>query len=224
MDTLLVVIDNAELKEEPNSCKSFPCWLWAWKRKILCLEVFTSSVNNLFLNEKLDHVFNQRKSAAKVNLAFQFVLENLEDGRCSYLYAYESNAVMDRSKLVCTLVEKTNLKQKLKIMVSSDHCTREKPNTKRKIFNFSIFAIFRSLLKDIHMGFKDNLLPEPLLENNNVNCLTFARDIEQPYSDNNRLFWALALHLHGNANLGDESSKNFNLFLFKYEERDSSKL
>ena len=38
------------------------------------------------------------------------------------------------------------------------------------------------------------------------------------------LFRALALHLHGNKTLEQETSKNFNLFLNNSEERDVSKL
>ena len=61
------------------------------------------------------------------------------------------------------------------------------------------------------MGCKDTVLPEPLLRNCNVNCLTFERKRRQPYNDNLCLFRALALHLHLTKN-EEETSKNFNLF------------
>ena len=72
------------------------------------------------------------------------------------------------------------------------------------------------------MGCKDTVLPEPLLKNHNVNCLTFERNTRQPYDDNLCLFRALALHLHGNEKLEEETSKIFNLFLNSVE-RDASK-
>ena len=73
------------------------------------------------------------------------------------------------------------------------------------------------------MGCKDAVLPKPLLRNCNVNCLTFERKTLQPYNDNLCLFSALALHLHGNKKLEEETSKIFDLFLKSSEERDVSK-
>ena len=74
------------------------------------------------------------------------------------------------------------------------------------------------------MGCKDTLLPEPLLKNHNVNCLTFERNKRQPYNDKLCLFRALALHLHGNEKLEEETSKTFNLFLNNSEEGEFSKV
>ena len=45
------------------------------------------------------------------------------------------------------------------------------------------------------MGCKDTVLPEPLLRNGNVNCLTFEKKTIKLYKDNLCLFRALALHL-----------------------------
>ena len=73
-------------------------------------------------------------------------------------------------------------------------------------------TIFASLLKDKPMGSKDTVLPEPLLRNHNENCLTVERNTRQPYNENLCLFRALALHLHGNEKLEEETSKIFNLF------------
>ena len=73
------------------------------------------------------------------------------------------------------------------------------------------------------MGCKDKILPEPLLKNFNVNCLTYEKNVLQPYNDNLCLFRALALHLHGNKELEGETSNNFNLFLKNKGKRDPSK-
>ena len=56
-----------------------------------------------------------------------------------------------------------------------------------------------------------------------MNCLTFERNTRQPYNDNLCLFRALALHLHGNEKLEEETSKIFNVFLNNSEQRDPSK-
>ena len=84
-------------------------------------------------------------------------------------------------------------------------------------------TIFASLLKDVPMGCKDTVLPEPLLRNCNVNCLTFEKNTRQPYNDNLCLFRAVALHLFGNERLEEETSKIFNLSLNNCGEGDPSK-
>ena len=63
------------------------------------------------------------------------------------------------------------------------------------------------------MGCKDAVLPKPLLKNCTLNCLTLEENTRQPYNDNLCLFRALALHLHGNQRLEEETSKIFNLFI-----------
>ena len=81
-----------------------------------------------------------------------------------------------------------------------------------KLTNLTVFA---ALLKDIPMGCRDAVLPDPLLKNHTVICLTFEQNTRQPYNDNLCLFRALALHLHGNEKLEEETCKLFNLYLEK---------
>ena len=86
-----------------------------------------SSFDIPLLNDKLDYVFEEpTKCAAKVNLAFGFVLKNIEDGMCRYFYAHQNNAIMVRAKLVCTQADMTNLKDRLQKMDNVDLCTRER--------------------------------------------------------------------------------------------------
>ena len=92
-----------------------------------------------------------------------------------------------------------------------------------EILQLTNLTMFASLFKDVPMGCKDTVLPEPLLRNCNVNCLTFERNTIQPYNDNRCLFRALAVHLHVNEKLEEETSKTFNLFLKNSEDGDVSK-
>ena len=89
-----------------------------------------------------------------------------------------------------------------------------------KITNLTILA---ALLRDIPMGCKDAVLPESLLKNHTVIILTFEQNTRKPYNDNVCLFRALALHLHGNERLEQETSKLFNLFLVNSTNPDPSK-
>ena len=130
---------------------------------------------------------------------------------------------MERAKLVCTQADMTNLKNKMQKIDNVDICTRERAKSKWKFYKLTNLTIFASLLKDVTMGCKDTVLPEPLLKNHNVNCLTYEKNRLQPYNYNLCLFRALALHLHGNKKLEEETSKIFNFFLNNSEDRAPSK-
>ena len=86
---------------------------------------------------------------------------------------------MERSKLVCTPDDNTNLKEKLQKMDVVDLCTRERANTKWKFYRLTNLTVFAALLKDVPMRCKDSVLPEPLLKTQNVNCLTFEKNYKK---------------------------------------------
>ena len=214
--------DDQILREELESCKHFLTATEMENGRHRVFNFAMSSSDMSLLNDKLDYVFKELKCAAKVNLAFRLFLRNVEDGSCRYFYAHENNTVMQRSKLVCTQADMPNLKDKMQKMDIFDICTRERSNTMWKMYKLTNLTIFASLLKDVPMGCKDTVLPEPLLKNHNVNCLTFEKNASQPYNDNLCLFRELALHLHGNEKLEEETSKLFNIFLNNCGEGDPS--
>ena len=72
---------------------------------------------------------------------------------------------MERSKLVCTPDDITNLKKKLQKLDIVELCTRERANTKWKFYKLTYLTVFAALLKDEPMVYKDSVLPEPLLKN-----------------------------------------------------------
>ena len=215
--------DNADLKEELQACQHFLVDSELEKGRHRVFIFAMSTFDNSLINEKLDLVSKGLECAAKANLAFGFVLKNVEDGSCRYFYAHENNTLMEKSKLVCTPDDISNLKEKLQKMDIVDLCTRERANTKWKFYKLTNLTVFSALVKDVPMGCKDCVLPEPLLKNQNVNCLTSGKNTRKPYSENLCLFRAVALHLFGNLSLEEETSKFFNLFLNNCGEADSSK-
>ena len=175
------------------------------------------TLNETIVNEKLDHFFNNLKCAAKVNLAFGFILKNIEDGGFRYFYAHENNTLLDPSKLVCTQENLTKSKDFLNKIDVIKSCSRETLSTKWRFYKLTNLIVLAALLKDVPMGSKDGVLPEALLKNRRINCLTFEENTRQPDNDNLCLFRALALHLHGNQRLEEETSKSFNLFINKMD-------
>ena len=99
-----------------------------------------------------------------------------------------------------------------------ESCSRERMNTKWRFYKLTNLNVLAALLKDVPMGCKNAVLPEPLLKNHTINCVTFEENTRQPYNDNLYLFRALALHMHGNQRLEEETSKLFNLFINKMDE------
>ena len=95
-------VDDQSLREELESCKHFLTDTELENGRHRVFNFAMSSFDMSLLNDKLDYVFKELKCAAKVNLAFGFVLKNIEDGMCRYFYAHENNTIMETSKLVCT--------------------------------------------------------------------------------------------------------------------------
>ena len=187
-------VDDQSSREELESCKHFLSDTEMENGRHRVFNFAMPSFDISLLNDKLDYVFKELKCAAKINIAFGFVLKNIEVGMCRYFYAHENNSIMEKSKLVCTPDDFVNLKEKLQKKDIIDLCTRERANTKWKSYKLTNVRVFAALLKDIPMGCKDTVLPEPLLKNCNVNCLNFERNSSQPYNDNLCLFRAVALH------------------------------
>ena len=132
MEDIVGDADKQGLREELESCKRFLENTEMENGRHRVFNFGMSSFDIFWLNDKLDYVFKEVKSAAKVNLAFGFVLKNIEIGMCRYFYAQENNMVVDRSKLVCTPDDITNLKKKLQKMDIVDLCNRKRANTRWK--------------------------------------------------------------------------------------------
>ena len=216
-------VDDQSLREELQSCRLFLGYSEIQKRRH---SVFNFAVNNLtaqVIEEKLDCVLDKLKCVAKLNLALAFILKNIEDWKFRYFYALENNNLLEQSKLVKNKDDMTKLKEILKKTEVIESCTKERSNTKRRFFKLTNLTIFAALLRDIPMACKDAVLPESLLKNHTVNCLTYEQNTKKLYKDNFCLFRALALHLHGNERLEEETSKLFNLFLVNSTNPDPSK-
>ena len=153
------------------------------------------------------------KFAAKVNLVFSFILKNTEDGGLRYFYAHETNTLLGRSKVVCTHDDLADLKNFLNKTRVIKSCSQKKMNTKWRFYKLANLTVFSAFLKDVPIGCRDAVLHEPLLRTSTIKCLTFEENTRQPYNDNPCLLRALALHLHENQRLGEETPKIFNLFI-----------
>ena len=202
-------VEDQRLREELRSCQHFLVDSELERARHKVFNYAVETLNETIVNEKFDHFFNNLICAAKVNLAFGFTLKNMENGGFRYFYAHENNTLLDRSKLVCTHDDLAKLKDSLNKTDVTESCSRERMNTELRFYKLTNLTVFAALLEDVPMGCRNAVLPEPLLRNGTINCLT------QPYNDNLCLFRALALHMDGNQQLKEETSKLFNLFINK---------
>ena len=123
-------VEDHRLREESLSCQSFLVDSELERARHKVFNYAVETLSETIVNEKLDHFFNNLICAAKVNLAFGFILKNIEDGGFRYFYAHENNTLLDGSKLVCTHDDLTKWKEflnKTDVIVS---CSRERMNTK----------------------------------------------------------------------------------------------
>ena len=95
-------IDDESLKEELQTCTHFLVDSELENGRHIVVIFAMEILDAHILSQKLDTVFEKLKCAAKWNVAFGFVLKNVEEGTCRYNYAHENNTEMERSKLVAT--------------------------------------------------------------------------------------------------------------------------
>ena len=223
MEDIVGDVDDQNLREELQPCGHFLVDSEIQKGRH---SVFNFAVNNLtaqVIEEKLDRVLDKLKCVTKLKLAPGLILKNIEDGKFRYFYAHENNTLLEQSKLVSNKDDMTKLKKILKKTDLIESCTKEWSITKWRFLKSTNLTIFAALLRDIPIGCKDAVLPESLLKNYSVNCLTYEQNTKKPYKHNLCLFRALALRLHGNERLEEETSKLFILFLVNSTNPDPSK-
>ena len=146
VDVELIVgdVEDHSLREDLRSWQHF--LLERTRHKVFNYGVET--LNETIVNEKPDHFFNSLEHAAKMNLAFGFILKNIEDGGFIYFYAHENNTLLDRFKLVCTHDDLAKLKDFPNKTDVIEFCSRERMNTKWKFYKLTNLAVFAALRKD----------------------------------------------------------------------------
>ena len=97
--------------------------------------------------------------------------------------------------------------------------TRDQASRKWKNYKLTNVISFVALHKEVSVGCRDTVLPDPLLKNRSVRCLIFEEFIR---NDNLFPFRSLALILNENRRLQEENSKIFNLFPEKSGQTDTA--
>ena len=102
-------------------------------------------------DEKIDPFFNNLRYAAKVKLAFEFILKKLGDGGFRYFHAHENNTLLDRSKLECTKEDFAKLKDILNKTDVFSSGSRERMNKKWRFHKITSLTVCAALIKNAPM-------------------------------------------------------------------------
>ena len=73
-------VEDDKLRKELRSCQIFLVDSELERPRHKVFNYAVETLNETIVNEKLDRFFNNLKCAAKVNLAFGFILKKIKDG------------------------------------------------------------------------------------------------------------------------------------------------
>ena len=157
-------VEDHSLREELRSCQHFLVDSELERARHKVFNYAIETLNKTIVNEKLDHFFNNLKCAAKVNLAFGFVLKNIENGRFRSFYAHENSTLLDQSKIVCTHDDLATLKDFFNKTDVIESCSRERMNTKWKFYKLTNLTVFAALKKTYLWGARTQSHPNHFLK------------------------------------------------------------
>ena len=103
-------VDDQILREELQSCRRLLVDSEIQKGRHTVFNFAVIKLTAQVIKEKLDCVLDKLKYVAKLNLALDFILKNIEVGKFRYFYANENNTVLERSKLVSNKDDMAKLK------------------------------------------------------------------------------------------------------------------
>ena len=122
--------DEEKSKEEISACQHFlvDTEMENGRCKVFIFQM--SKLNNKIINQKLEEVFNKLDSAAKINIALEFVLRNVKTGENRYYYAYENSTLFEKLHLLCRKADLITIKVKVEKCDIKEQCTQERKNAR----------------------------------------------------------------------------------------------
>ena len=138
-------VEDHRLREELRSCQHFLVDSQFERARQKVFKYAVETLKETIVDEKLDHFFNNLKCASKVNLAFDFILKNIEDGGFRYFYAPGNKTLLDRSKLECSHDGLAKLKDDLNKSDVIESCSTERLSSKWsicKLTNLTVVAVY----------------------------------------------------------------------------------
>ena len=117
-------VHEKNLKEELETCKQYLVDIEMVSGRHRVFNFVKDILEPTCLLEKLSGVFDSLKCTGKLNVAFGFVLKNVEYGNCRLYHAHKCITLLEQSKLVATVEDSAEVKNLLVNTDFIESCTR----------------------------------------------------------------------------------------------------
>ena len=122
--------NNKQLQQKLSACQLFFDDTEVQNGRHRVFNFKLSKLDPNEVNEKLISVFEKLFCAAKVNLAFGFILRKMDSDEYRYFYAHENNTFFEKSYLLSSKGDLVSLQDRVVKMDLVETCAHEWENTK----------------------------------------------------------------------------------------------
>ena len=158
-------------------------------------------INHETVIDKLDCVYNELPSSAKINISFGFVLQSVQiPEEFRYYYAADNNLVFVNPMVLSNDSDLNFIKSKLRENEILRNLINQRPDTKWKFYCVTNVTFFVFLLSGVPLGCIEQSIPSALVKNPLVKCFVSDCD-KKPYQDNLCMYRALSYEIHGSDEL-----------------------
>ena len=146
------------------------------------------------IGDMLQAIFRSQKNAFKINLAFGFILSNVEKGEKRYYYPSQNGLILDEPLVVA---DEADLQRVLQRMGETDwleYVSQQKPDSKWRIALLTnvTFHLYPMEDRPIGRGNITGQLPKWLVENRRLDALEKDKRTGKLYADHLCYFRCLA--------------------------------
>ena len=128
-------------------------------------------INHETVIEKLDCVYNELPSSAKISISFGFVLQSVQNPEeFRYYYAADNNPIFLNPMVLSDDSDLNYIKSKLRENEILPNLINQRPDTKWKFYCFTNVTFFVFLLSGVPLGCIAQNIPSVLLKNKHVKC------------------------------------------------------
>ncbi len=140
-------------------------------------------------------IFYQQTTAFKVNIAFGFILQNVENGEVRYYYPSQNGFIFDSPVLVANHEDLDGVLVQMGNTDWQEYVRRQKPNSKWSILQLTnvAFHVYPIVNRPIGRG-ERGTFPKWLVENRGLDPLEKDKNTGKLYNDNLCFFRCLARH------------------------------
>ena len=207
-------VEDHKLREDLRSCQHFLVDSTLERARHKVFNYAVETLNETVVNGKLDQFFNNLNCAAKVNLAFVFILKNIEDGIQILLRTrkqYPAGSVQ-----TCVLPWRLGEVERF-FQQNWRHRVLQPRKNEHKVEVLQVNKLHRicCLTQRRAYGVQERSLTRTPAQKSHKKLSHVWRKHKTTILRQPVCFSALALlalHLHGNQRLEEETSKLFNLF------------